>query len=45
MSLRYEFDDRMPKDDGFNLQNCGYAILLVVSYITLALVLGAAMLQ
>ena len=33
-------DDETQKDDGLNLRNCGYAILLVLSYVTLVLVIG-----
>lgn len=40
MSSPYRIDDRMQKDDGFNLKNCGYAILLVLSYVTVALLVG-----
>ena len=40
MSLLYKIDDRMAEDDGFNLRNCGYAILLVLAYVALVLVIG-----
>ena len=43
MSLLYKTDDRMVKDDGLNLKNCGYAILLVLAYVALVLVIGAAL--
>ena len=41
MSLRYD-DDNMVEDDGLNLTNCGYAILLVLAYTALVFVIGAA---
>ena len=41
MSLRYD-DDKMADDDGLNLTNCGYAILLVSAYTALVFVIGAA---
>lgn len=40
MSLLYKIDDRMAEDDGLNLRNCGYAILLVLAYAALVLVIG-----
>jgi len=43
MSLLYKTDDRMVEDDGLNLKNCGYAILLVLAYVALVLVIGAAL--
>lgn len=43
MSLTYKIDDRMAEDDGFNLRNCGYAILLIAAYVALVLVVSAAL--
>jgi hypothetical protein len=40
MSLRYKNDDEMEQDDGLRLKNCGYAILLVLTYVTLVLRIG-----
>jgi len=40
MSLLYKTDDRTVEDDGFNLRNCGYAIVLVLAYVALVLVIG-----
>ena len=34
---------RTSEDDGLKLWNCGYAILLIMSYITLVLVISSAM--
>jgi len=42
MSLPYRIDDGMQRDDGLNLRNCGYAILLILSYVTLVLVIGTS---
>jgi len=40
MSLRYKNDDETQQDDGLSLKNCGYAILLVLAYVTLVLGIG-----
>lgn len=40
MSSGYRIDDDTQKDDGFNFRNCKYAILLVLSYVIVALVIG-----
>ena len=40
MSLLYKTDDRMVEDDGLNLRNCGYAIVLILAYVALVLVIG-----
>lgn len=32
-----------PEDDGLQLRNCGYAILLIASYVMLALLIGRAL--
>lgn len=45
MSLRHHVEERTPKDDGLNLRNCSYAIVLVTSYIMLALMIGSALLK
>lgn len=45
MSLRYHDEERTPTDDGLNLQNCGYAIVLVASYVVLALMIGGAIIK
>ena len=41
MSLPYRNDDGRQEDDGLNLKSCGYAILLVLSYVAFVLVIGA----
>lgn len=41
MSLPYKIDDGAVADDGLNFRNCGYAILLILSYVALVLVIGA----
>jgi hypothetical protein len=43
MSLRYDVDDSTPKDDGLNLQNFGYAIVLITSYVMVALMIGSTL--
>lgn len=43
MSLPTMIDDSVTDDDGLNLRNCGYAILLVFAYVALVLVIGAAL--
>lgn len=40
MPSPYRIDDGAQKDDGLNLKNCGYAILLVLSYVTVVLLVG-----
>jgi hypothetical protein len=42
MPLPYRADDGMQKDDGLNLKNCGYACLLVLSYVIVAAVIGTS---
>jgi len=41
MSLLHKVDNGMAEDDGLNLTNCGYAILLVLAYTALVFVIGA----
>ena len=41
MSLLHKVDDSMADDDGLNLTNCGYAIILVLAYTALVFVIGA----
>ena len=40
MSSPYRIDDETQKDDGLNLKTCGYAILLILSYVTVVLLVG-----
>lgn len=40
MSADYGINDATQKDDGLNLKNCKYALLLVLSYVIVALVIG-----
>lgn len=40
MSSPYRVDDGTQQDDGFNLENCAYAILLVLSYVTVVLLVS-----
>lgn len=40
MSSPYRIDDGTQKDDGLNLKNCGYAILLILSYVAVVLLVG-----